>query len=268
MNREEIGKYVGIYWLYFRQYWKSRLVYKKDFLLGTTAHLTSVSVSLIFLTLVFTQIESLNGWSFNEMLFLSGFGGVVVFTHNVFLYNATRIGEDYILTGDFDRFLVRPLDPLFQVYADNIRDSNLPKIIANIALVIYASLQLGLEVGLIKLIYAGLSLGSGILIMGSIYLLFSSTAFWTGTSRSAVWLLFRMSNFRKYPFEIFGIAVQALLVTLVPLAFATIFPASFILGKEGQELWQVILPLAGPLFFYISYRFWRFGLGRYSSTGS
>jgi len=264
----ELKKYLKIYWLYFTQYWKSRLVYKKDFMIGATAQFLNLATALAFLTLIFTQIESLQGWSFNEMLFLTGFGGIVVFTHNVFLYNVTRVGEDYILTGDFDRMLVRPLNPLFQMYSDDIRDNNLPKIIANIVLVIYASIKLGLTLDPVRIIYGFFALFSGVMIIGSIYLLFSSTAFWTGTSRSAVWLIFRLSNFRKYPFEVFGLVVQAVLVTLVPLAFATIFPASFILDKEGLKTWQVMLPLAGPVFFYLSYQFWKFGLSRYSSTGS
>jgi len=221
-----------------------------------------------FLTLVFTQIENLQGWTFNEMLFLSGFGGAVIFTQNVFLFNIIRVGEDYIISGDLDRFLLRPLNTLFQVYADSVHDNNIPKMIANFALMFYAGYQIGLTPDLITLIYAAFSMLSGMLVAASIYLLFSSTAFWTGTSRNAVWLIFRLSNFRKYPIEIFALAIQGLLVTLVPLAFASFFPASYILGKEGFEAWKLITPFIGPVFFYIAYRFWKLGLNNYSSTGS
>jgi len=106
-----LKKYATIYWLYFKQYWKSRLVYKTDFVLGASSQLISVIVSLAFLTLVFTQIENLQGWTFNEMLFLAGFGGTVIFTQNVFFFNIIRLGEEYLITGDFDRLLVRPLNP-------------------------------------------------------------------------------------------------------------------------------------------------------------
>jgi ABC-2 type transport system permease protein len=98
--------------------------------------------------------------------------------------------------------------------------------------------------------------------------LFSTTAFWTGTSRSAVWLFFRVSNFRKYPFEIFALSIQVVLVTLIPIAFASYFPASFLLGKEGFETWKLVTPLVGPLFYFLAYEFWKYGLSKYSSTGS
>jgi ABC-2 type transport system permease protein len=268
IDTDALKKYARIYYLYFVQYMKSRMIYKTDFVLGASAQLVSTAVSLAFLTLVFTQIENLQGWTFNEMLFLAGFGGTVIFTQNVFFFNIIRLGEEYIIKGKLDRFLVRPLNPLFQVYADSVHDNNMPKVIANLALIFSAGYQIGLNPDLLMITYAAFSMLSGMLVAASIYLLFSSTAFWTGTSRNAVWLIFRLSNFRKYPIDIFALAIQGLLVTLVPLAFASFFPASYILGKEGFEAWKLITPFVGPVFFYMAYRFWKVGLSNYSSTGS
>jgi ABC-2 type transport system permease protein len=268
-NKHKIlKKYLRFYWLYFTQYWKSRLVYKTDFILGATSQTISMAVSLAFLTLVFTQIETLKGWTFNEMLFLTGFGGTVLFIQNMFFFNIIRLGEDYILSGDMDRILLRPLNPLFQIYADDIHDNNLPKIIANTALIIYSATQIGLNTTLLKILYAAASMTSGILTIAAIYLTFSTTAFWTGTSRSAIWLFFRISNFRKYPLEIFSTIIQGLLVTLVPIAFASYFPASYLLGKEGFQTWKLITPISGLIFYLLAYQFWKKGLSNYSSTGS
>ncbi|EHK01027.1 hypothetical protein HRED_10052 [Candidatus Haloredivivus sp. G17] len=58
------------------------------------------------------------------MLFLAGFGGTVIFTQNVFFFNIIRLGEEYLITGDFDRFLVRPLNPLFQDNPHQVRSRN------------------------------------------------------------------------------------------------------------------------------------------------
>lgn len=262
------GKYLKIYWLYFRQYWKSRLIYKTDFLLGGVGQLLNTAVSIAFLTLIFTQVDSLQGWTFDEMLFLAGLSGVILFLHHIFFFNIYRLGEDYVLTGDFDRFLLRPLSPLFQVYADTVHDNSLPKVVANAALVVYASIQMGLVPTPLKVFYGLAAILSGILTVAAIYLFFATTAFWTGTSRNAIWLIFRISDFRRYPLDIFGLAIQAMLVTVVPLAFASFFPAAFLLGKGGYTTWKMATPLAGPVFFGLAYMFWRFGLKRYSSTGS
>ncbi|MFB6190730.1 MAG: ABC transporter permease [Candidatus Nanohaloarchaea archaeon] len=266
---EESRKYLRIYWLYFKQFWKTRLIYKADFLTGFAAHSLSVVFSLLFLTLLFTQVDQIQGWTFNQMLFLAGVGGFIMNLHHIFLFNIYRLGDDYVVTGDFDRFLLRPLSPLFQVYADEVRDNSVAKLLVNIGILAYAVPRLDLQLFTIeKMLYSAGAVASGVLVFAAVYLAFASTSFWTGRSRAAIWLIFRMSDFRKYPYGIYGAAVQVILVTLVPIAFASFFPASFLLEKQGWTTFQLGALAAGPVFYILAYRFWRLGLSNYSSTGS
>ncbi len=263
-----LRKYLSIYLMYFKQYWKTRLVYKTDFLVGFTAQLVNLTTSLAFLTLLFTQVDSINGWTFNEMLFLAGVGGVIMNFHHIFLFNMYNL-EDYVVEGKMDRFLVRPLSPLFQVYADDVSDNNLSKFIVNIALIIYASNQIGLSLLTPEnIVYGIIALISGAMVFAATYMFFATTAFWTGRSRSAIYLIFRLSDYRRYPYGIYSLPIQAVLVTLIPIAFASFFPATFFLGRESWFTWQVASIVAGPVLYSLSLAFWKFGLSNYSSTGS
>jgi ABC-2 type transport system permease protein len=264
----EVRKYLSIYWLYFKQYWKTRLVYKTDFLVGFLAQSVNLAASLAFLTLLFTQVDNINGWTFNEMLFLAGVGGVIMNTHHIFLFNMFHL-EDYIVEGKMDRFLVRPLSPLFQVYADEVSDNNLSKLIANLALVAYSTSQMGLDLlTASNLIYGTAALISGILVFASAYMVFATTSFWTGRSRSAIWLIFRLSDYRRYPYGIYSLPIQIVLVTAIPIAFASFFPATFFLERESWRFWQYASIAAGPLLYLLALKFWSFGMENYSSTGS
>lgn len=263
-----VKKYLGIYWLYFKQYWKTRLVYKTDFAVGFIAQLVNLAASLAFLTLLFTQVDSINGWTFNEMLFLAGLGGFIMNFHHVFLFNMFSL-EDYIVEGKMDRFLVRPLSPLFQVYADDVSDNNLSKLIANSALIIYSSNQMGLTLlTLPNILYGIAALISGTLVFAAAYMAFATTGFWTGRSRSAIWLIFRLSEYRRYPYNIYSLPIQIILVTAIPIAFASFFPATFFLGRDGWATWQYISIAAGPVLYSLALAFWKYGLSQYSSTGS
>lgn len=189
--------------------------------------------------------------------------------HHVFFLNIYSLGERYIVQGRLDRFLVRPLNPLFQVYADNVSDDNLSKLLANIGILIYASGQLGVQILTpVKIVYGVVAVVSGVLVFASVYLTFATTAFWTGKSKAAIWILFRLSDFRRYPFGIYMLPVQVLLTTLVPIAFATFFPATYFLERGTWGAWQMVSLAAGPVLFLLAYRFWRLGLSNYSSTGS
>lgn len=263
-----LKRYLRIYLLYFRQYMKRRLVYQSDAYISFIGRFIEVGVAVAFLGLLFTQVENIYGWSFNELLFLTGFGGIVMNLHHIFFLNIYKFGENYVITGDFDRFLVRPLNPLFQVYADGVNDSNISKLLGSAAMLVYSGTQMGVEVTLMKLLYAVPAVISGVLIFGAIYLTASTTAFWLGKSQQIVWVLFNLSDFRKYPYGIYGSAIQILLVTLIPFAFATFFPATYFLEKGSWGTMQMLSLIAGPIFFTIAYSFWKFGLSHYSSTGS
>ncbi|WEL19786.1 hypothetical protein SVXNc_0777 [Candidatus Nanohalococcus occultus] len=268
MKLDTVRKYIAIYWSYFKQYWKTRLIYKTDFTVGAVAQLVNLGASLAFLTLLFTQVDSINGWSFNEMLFLAGIGGVIMNFHHLFLFNMFSL-EDYIVDGKLDRFLLRPLSPLFQIYADKVSDNNLSKLIANAALVIYSGTQIGVNLlSLPNLVYGAAALISGTLVFAAAYMVFATTGFWTGRSRSAIWLIFRLSEYRRYPFGIYTLPIQVILVTAIPIAFASFFPATFFLEKTSWQTWQYISIAAGPVLYSLALKFWTIGLGNYSSTGS
>lgn len=265
----ELKKHVRIYWDYFIQFWKTRLVYKTDFILNSMSQLFNLATSLAFLTLIFTQVESFNGWSFPEMLFLAGIGGVAMNFHHIFMLNIINLGEDYVVTGKLDRYKVRPLNVLFQVYADNVRDENVPKLVTNIALIAYAANEIGLNLLQTEyLVYGVPAFVSAVLTFGSVYLAVATFGFWMARSRPLSWIVFRMSDFRRYPYGIYSPAIKAVLVTFIPLAFASFFPATFFLERESWRIYQYLSLIAGPVAYFTAYSFFRYGLRNYSSTGS
>jgi len=263
-----IKKHWRVYKKFFWMYMKSRLIYKADFVLGFTSQLINLIFSVAFLSLLFTQVENIQGWSFNEILLLAGFSGVILNLHHIFFFAPYRLGEDYIISGRMDRYFVRPLNMLFQVFARYIADDNVSKFLANVFIIFYASSQIGISFEIIKLLYAFAAIVSGVMVIGSIFIVFGTTAFWTGRSQAIFWLFFRISDFRKYPYSIFSQPVKLLLITLVPIAFTSFFPTTYLLDMNQWRSWQLASILVGPVAYLFAYRFWMFGLTRYSSTGS
>ena len=62
------------------------------------------------------SFPSMNGWNFRDMAFLYALWMIGHALHNTLFSNVGDIPE-HIRDGEFDRLLVRPLDPLFQVIA-------------------------------------------------------------------------------------------------------------------------------------------------------
>lgn len=263
-----VKKHWQVYKMFFKMYMKSRLIYKADFVLGFTSQLINLVLSVAFLSLLFTQVENIQGWSFNEILLLAGFSGFVLNLHHIFFFAPYALGEDYIISGKLDRYFVRPLNMLFQVFARYISDDNISKLIANLAITFYAAAQIGLTFEPAMIFYALAAIVSGVMVLGSMFVTFGTTAFWTGRSKAVFWLFFRISDFRKYPYSIFSQPIKIILVTLVPIAFTSFFPVTYLLGMEQWWRWQIASIIVGPVLYLLAYRFWRKGLSNYSSTGS
>ncbi len=269
MSLRSVKKHLSIYLSFFKLYMKSRLIYRTDFVLGALSQTVNLIFSIAFLTLIFTQVESLQGWSFNEMLLLAGIGGLILNIHHIFFFKLYSLGDDYIVSGRFDRILVRPLNPLFQVYASYVSDDNISKVLTNIAVIAYAVSQIGTHlITPINLVYGVLAVLNGVMVLGAIFVTLSTTAFWTGRSKAVFWLFFRISDFRKYPLNIYSGSIQLMLVTIIPIAFASFFPTTFILGREDWRFWQMLTLVIGPVFYFLGYQFWKIGVSNYSSTGS
>lgn len=263
-----IKKHWSVYKKFFVMYMKSRLIYKADFTLGFFSQLVNLIFSVAFISLLFTQVENIQGWTFNEILLLTGFSGLILNLHHVFLFTLYKLGESYIISGKLDRYFVRPLNMLFQVFARYIADDNISKLLANSVIIAYAWNQLSYTLTPLKVLYGLTAVFSGVMVIGAIFLVFATTAFWTGRSQAVFWLFFRISDFRKYPYNIFSQPIQLLLITLVPIAFTSFFPTTYLLDMTQWRPWQLASLIVGPIFYLIAYKFWRYGLSEYSSTGS
>jgi hypothetical protein len=64
---------IGIIGAYFAQFLKMRMAYRADFLVDLAANLFAIGIQLATLTVLFSKVPSLRGWSFEQVLFIYGF---------------------------------------------------------------------------------------------------------------------------------------------------------------------------------------------------
>ncbi|MBV8722352.1 MAG: ABC-2 family transporter protein, partial [Candidatus Eremiobacteraeota bacterium] len=102
----------------YLQYWRinvlTMLEYRANFFMwfGFTIIYHGVALAALYVTM--RQFPSMNGWDFRQMFFLYALWMTGHELHNALFFNVVTV-PDYIREGRFDRFLVRPLDTLFQV---------------------------------------------------------------------------------------------------------------------------------------------------------
>jgi ABC-2 type transport system permease protein len=259
----------------YAQYWRINLLttleYRTNFLLWFGFTFVYHGSAIAALYIILHTFPSMNGWSFRDMAFLYSLW-MVGHALNATFFGAVGDIPEHIRDGDFDRFLVRPLDTLFaaitlpgQIFPDEL----ILALAYLAASVWYGHVRVdALFVAFVPLVAVG-----GALIDLGIGLIISTVAFWFIRVDALRWIVLQLEQeFTRYPLAIYSRGVRLLLAFVVPFAFMNYFPATFFLHKTETGLSLppavgLLTPLIGIGFAAAAYAFWRVGLKRYAGVG-
>ena len=260
-------RYLTLYWHFLIQRFKILMEYRLNFFIGATSTIFLQTAGLLTIWVVMSQIPDLNGWSFDEVLLIYGLLTLAKSINHMFADNLWTIGWVYIRPGAFDRFLVRPIDPLFHLLADRFCHDGLGNFLVGAALVIKSTAALGIPWTPLNVLYVTVAVISGGGIFIALNLLTATSAFWILDSIPVTQIVFNTNDFAKYPLTIYHRGIGILMTWLIPYGFASFYPASFLLGRDvGVLAW--LGPVVAIVLLVFGYRFWLFGLRHYSGTGS
>jgi ABC-2 type transport system permease protein len=260
----------------YRQYWRINLLtmleYRANFLMwfGFTIIYHATAVGALWVTL--HTFPTMNGWDFKETAFMYGLWMLGHALHNTLFFTVGNVPE-FIREGRFDRFLVRPLDPLFQAVTvpQQIWPDELILAIVYFCVITPFS---GVHVDAVFLAFVPLVAIGGALIDFGIGLVIATISFWFIRIDSLRWVIMSLEqDFSRYPISIYGRGVRVMLAFVLPFAFMNYFPATFLLHKAetGFNLNPAIgllTPVVGIVWVVGAYFFWRSGINRYQGTGS
>lgn len=260
----------------YAQYWRinflTMIEYRANFFMWFGFMLVYHATAIIALWVTLDKFPSMNGWDFKQMAFLYGLWMLGHAFHNTFFFTVGEV-PTMVREGRFDRFLVRPLDPLFQ--ALTVPQQIWPdEIVLAIAFFSIATHFVGVRVDAAFLAFVPLVMLGGALIDFGIQLTIATLAFWVIRIDTLRWVVMSLEqDFTRYPISIYTRAVSFILTFILPFAFMNYFPATFLLHKTDGALELspqigLLTPLVGVVWFGIAYAFWRVGLNRYQGTGS
>lgn len=268
MKMKNLKRYLKLYGMFLSQYLKALMQSRTDFFVGILAFFLTQLGGIAFITLVFMQIPDLMGWSFHELLFIYGFANIPRGIDHMFTDYLWIFAGRSVVNGEFDRYLLRPLNPLFQIIAQRFQPDGIGEVVIGIILVVYASTMGGISFTLMKVLVFILLVFLSSLIYTSIKLYFASLAFWIKRSQSILSLFYSMSEFAKYPLEIYHKFIKTFITYIVPFALTAYIPASYFLGEAK------LLPTLGmvsgmaALALVLGYTTFTRGMKRYESVGN
>lgn len=256
-----------------RQFMKMNLKktseYRLDFFIGVFAIFLTNAVSVVLFWVIFQNIDTINGWGFNDMIFLLGIYYLAFGIWHVFLHGASphRI-ERYIVNGEFDMLLLRPYNTLKLLLMGSLDDDGLGDLAAGLLIFGYAANAVMFEWTLLSTAFILMTVAGAVLVIFSMMLIFTSVGFWIVKSSFLSDLFWPIMRLVEFPLDIYNPAIRFVLTFVLPLGFMNYYPVQFFLGKTDAFYMPVLSFAIGLLMLAVSYRFWRIGIRNYTSTGS
>lgn len=262
-----ILRHARIGWSYILQAVKMRLEYRADFFLECLAALMQQSAGLLFLAFLFSKIDAVGEWSREQVFFIYGFSLLPRALFDAFAMNFYQFSDRYIVQGEMDRVLLRPLSSLFQMLMEGISFDFLADLTLGIAVVAYASAKLGLVWTFgAGLTLAAMVIGAWFVLMG-VFLTMTALAFWSQERVGLIPPIYNLLNFAQYPLNIFHKVISVLLTFVVPFGFIAYYPSTAFL-ERGDVSMAWFTPVAGLVCLAVGGLVWRAGLKRYAGAGS
>jgi ABC-2 type transport system permease protein len=259
--------YGSMFFQYAGQYMKTRLQYRADLVVEILSDLLSQAVNFIFILVVFGHTSLLNGWTRDEIIFIYGFFLVPYAVFSAF-FNIWDFNERYIVKGELDRILTRPIHSLFQIILERLELEALFGAVTGIAVMWYAGQNLGLELVWYDVLIFLLFVAGGALIYGGVFVMLACISFWADAKTSIMPMMYNIGNYGRYPVDIYNKAIRFVLTWILPFAFVGVYPAAYFLGREEWFGYAFLTPLMGIIFFAVSVLLWNQGVKKYRGAGN
>ncbi len=259
-------RYFGLGVFLSKVFLKKLLEYRANFAIGMGSFLLLSLTNYFFIYFLFQQVPRIKGYSFYQVVFIFGFSLISRGIDHIFTDNLWEVSRILILKGEFFKYLIRPINPLFAVISERfLHPDGIGEWITGLFFIWHASIQLQFEWtlshGILLLILAPMSA----LVFFAVKVLFASMAFWTESSFALLDQAYNLSNCGRYPLDIYNKPFQWILTWALPYAFTAYFPARILLFSEFEHFWMCLLVPISMAF--LSLIVWRSGIKRFEMVG-
>ena len=220
---------------------------------------------------VVESFGQINGWTYGQLAFLYGLSVISHALSMIFFVQGWFMGY-YVMEGDFDRYLTRPLSVLYQFFFTTINIIGITDLIPGILVFVYGCVKSSVHVNLLFILQVIIILLGATLIRGGIYILIGSTSF---HMHSAVdfgqYTQEIMDKTTMYPLSMYPESMQFILTYLIPVGWISFYPASDLLGIDSifNGLTVPLITLAaGIVMMLIAGAYFNLGLKKYESAGN
>ena len=189
-----LKRYMRLYKVQIVQFFKIIMQSKVDFLMGLLGFFFTQLSGILFLLLIFEQIPSFDGWTLDQLIFIYGFAQIPRGIDHLFTDNIWMIAWRMVINGEFDRYMLRPMNLLFQVVSEKLQPDAVGELLVGTILVIVSIVRGVVVIDALHVLMFFVSVFACALIYSAIKLFFASLAFWVKISGPFLQAAYNMAD--------------------------------------------------------------------------
>jgi ABC-2 type transport system permease protein len=214
------------------------MTFRSNFLLDCVSSLSWLLMNLGFYLIVFHHVQSIGlntGWGRNEFFVFLATTWLINSLIQAFLMPNAQEFSELIRTGGLDFALLKPVDTQFLISFRKVEWSALSNFVFGIIILVYALVQLSSRTEppwvfqpLVLVLYI-FYICCGVAILYSLMICLAATSIWLGRNQSLYDFWFYITNFSRYPADIYqggwGVPLWYLFTFIVPVLVVVNVPA-------------------------------------------
>jgi ABC-2 type transport system permease protein len=272
-----VGRYLAIFLTFARACLVRDMTFRANFILECVTSLGWMSMNLAFYLLVFhytPEIGRGSGWS-KEPFFAFVATGLIInsIVQAFFMPSAEELTE-MVRTGGLDAVLVQPLDAQFLLSLHRVDFSSLANGAVGVGLLAWALSRMDHAPPAIAWLLYPLLLACGVAILYGLVIMLAAATILMGRNQSLYDFWFYLTNFSRYPAEIYsgpwGGPLRTVCTFVIPILLVVNVPARMIAQPLSGESWAAVaaavLAASGSL--VVSRWVFQRALARYRSASS
>jgi ABC-2 type transport system permease protein len=246
------------------------LAYRANLAIGLLNSLLNLIVGVLGLVVLFSQVKTLNGWTFASTLALLGVYLTISAVRGWFIGPSLEVLagiEGDVWSGRFDFTLLRPINTQFFVSVRQWSWFAVIDLALGLGVIVVAALtSASIQSGGAQIFSFLIAAMASVAVLYAILLIFTALVFWS-PGLLFTWVFDAIMQLARYPIGIYPGWLQFVLTWIIPVAIMTTIPAAALTGDIqpivliGCVALAVILFVAASILFHI-------GVKRYNSASS
>ena len=243
------------------------LAYRVDTAINILINGMWLGWELLSLSIIFNNTATLGGWGPGDLVALLGVFRLVNMLMAAMIWPATEKFNSSVRDGSLDYTLLQPANSLFLISFSRIVLWRIWDLALGFILVAVGVGMSGGAASLFNLVSFLVLVGSGMLVIYSLWVVLIAATFWFVKFDNNVTILQALLDSGRYPATIYPPWLRLIVTFVVPIAVATTVPLQALRGELSGA--KVLLFIGiGAASFLLAYQIWRAGVRKYSGASS